>query len=414
MTNTIWQSAFVAAFFALHPLHVESIAWVSDRKDVLSTFFWLLTMWAYLRYVKHPNVWRYLFTLLMFALGLMAKPMLVTLPFVLLLLDYWPLNRIPIEQKKKKADINLRHRIYYRLVLEKIPLIFLSGVIGIISYYTQRGIGALPSFSVFPLKYRIYNAFISYVKYIEKMFWPSRLVVYYPHPGSNVSILYALISAGLLLAATVLVIRSAKNHRYLLTGWFWYLGTLVPVIGIIQVGGFAIADRYTYITLTGLFIIIAWGMPDLLAKWKYKKIVLVSSAVLVISAMSICTYFQLSHWRNTVTLLEHSIKVTKNNFMAMNNLAWYLVANPKMTSYNSDKAMQLAQRACELTYYKDPIDLDTLAVAFAAGGRFSQAIETAEKALELCQSPEQQTLKKEIENRLVLYKENKPYIETSQ
>jgi protein O-mannosyl-transferase len=469
MTRRLWPSAFVAALFALHPLHVESVAWIAERKDVLSTFFWMLTMWAYLRYVKHPSVTRYLLALLAFAFGLMAKPMLVTLPFVLLLLDYWPLGRVSFKQR----------RIYY-LIREKFPFIILSAIFSVIVFLTEQSGGALPSLAAVSIKFRIFNVLISYVNYIEKMVWPSRLAIYYPHSDSSISIPYAVISAILLLAVTIFILRFAKKYRYLVTGWFWYLGTLVPVIGLIQIGSFAMADRYTYITLTGLFIIIAWGAPDLLSGWRYKKIVLTLSALLIILAMSICTHFQLRYWRNSITLFQHDLDVTGDNYIAhiciaeplfeqsrfdeatvhltealrldpnsvrahydlgqvlvqkgkvneaiehfekvlqlapdwvepMNNLAWLLATSKETAIYNPDKAVVLAKRACELTKYKQPDLLDTLAVAYAAAGDFSKAVETAEKALELCQSSEQNTLKSEIENRLALYKAGKPYIET--
>jgi tetratricopeptide (TPR) repeat protein len=555
MTYRIWPSAFVAALFALHPLHVESVAWVAERKDVLSTFFWMLTMWAYLRYVKHPGVARYLLTLLFFALGLMAKPMLVTLPFVLVLLDYWPLARVPFKrvvgktgkQNKKHKDSRFHRRIIYHLIWEKIPFFTLSVVSSIVTFLAQRSSGAVWKLVGLPLKIRIFNIFISYIEYIWKMIWPVHLAVFYPHPYRNILILWAIISAVLLLAATILILWSAKNRRYLLTGWFWYLGTLVPVIGLVQVGPQALADRYSYITLTGLFIIIAWGLPDLLAGWRYKKIALTLSALLIISASSIRTHFQLRYWQNTLTLFQHALDVTGDNYIArlhlaeslcdrgrldeaiekyqkclqeipddpialsdlgialgkqgkfdeavkyftealrikpdaathttmgyvlalrgsldeaavhlaealrldpqsaqahyylgqvlvqrgkigeaithfekvlrlkpdgvepMNNLAWLLAASKETAIRNPDKAVRLARRACELTNYKEPVLLDTLAVAYAAAGDFSKAIETAEKALELCQSSEQETLKKEIESRLALYKAGKPYIET--
>jgi signal transduction histidine kinase len=188
----------------------------------------------------------------------------------------------------------------------------------------------------------------------------------------------------------------------------------VPVIGIIQVGIQGMADRYSYITLTGLFIIIAWGTPELLAKWRYKKIVLACLALLIVSTLSICTYNQLRCWRNTLTLFQHTIDVTKDNFMAMNELAWFLAVDPKITAYNPYKAVQLANDACKITHYSDPGHLDTLAVACAAAGNFSKAIEITQKAMELCQSSEQETLKKELESRLILYKANRPYIENEQ
>jgi hypothetical protein len=401
MTGALWQSAFVSALFSLHPLHVESVAWVSERKDVLSTFFWILTMWAYFRYVNKPGFASYLAAVIFFALGLMSKPMLVTLPFVLLLLDYWPLERFTW------------HSVSH-LIAEKIPFFVLSAASCVVAFFVQRGSMAVVSLDMLPLKYRILNAFVSYTGYIEKMFWPLRLAVFYPHLGPNIPILYAIISAVFLLAATVLVVRFAKNHRYLVTGWFWYIGTLVPVVGIIQVGIQGMADRYSYITLTGLFIIIAWGMADLLAKWRYKKFVLVSLALLMLSAISICTYNQLRYWRNTLTLFGHAIDVTENNFMAMNELAWYLAVDPKIKAHNPDRAIHLASEACRITHYIDPGNFDTLAVAYAASGDFSKAIKITEKALELCRSFDQETLKKELESRLALYKAGKPYIENEQ
>jgi tetratricopeptide (TPR) repeat protein len=434
----------------------------------------------------------------------------------------------------------------------------------------------------YDLPIRLANASISYLQYINKMIWPARLAFFYPHPNQNVSILYAVISAVLLLTITILIFRFAKERRYLIVGWLWYLVTLVPVIGLIQVGVQAMADRYTYIPLTGLFITIAWGLPDLLAKWQYKKIALGLSSLLIILAMSVCTHFQLRYWQNSLTLFQHALDVTKDNYLAhfciaeplreqgrlnetiyhyseairikphytkaivclgialyeagrideaieeyqkclqitpgelmalnnlgialgeqgkfdeavkcftealwvksdfaaahinishvltlqgkfneaivhlsealrldpqsakahyylgqvltqtrknneaiihfeealrlkpdwvepMNNLAWFFAASKETTIHNPDKAIKLAQRACELTNYKEPHLLDTLAVAYASAGDFSKAIETAEKALELCQAPERSTLKEKIENRLVLYKAGKPYIET--
>jgi len=401
MTRSLWPSAFVAALFALHPLHVESVAWISERKDVLSVFFWLLTMWAYSCYVNKPGISRYLWTVIFLALGLMSKPMLVTLPFVLLLLDYWPLERF-------------RRRTLFYLIGEKIPFFVLSAASSVVTFFIQQSSMAVTSLNVLPLKFRILNAFVSYIGYIEKMFWPGRLSVFYPHPVRNISILYAMISAGLLLAATVLVIRFAKNHRYLVTGWFWYIGTLVPVIGIIQVGIQGMADRYSYVPLTGLFIIIAWGVPDLLAKWRYKKIVLASLALLIVSTISICTYNQLRYWRNTLTLFQHAIDVTNDNYMAMNELAWYLAVDPKITAYNPHRAIQLATEACKITHYSDPGYLDTMAAAYAASGDFSKAIKITERALELYRSSNQEMLNKELEGRRALYKAGKAYIEDEQ
>jgi tetratricopeptide (TPR) repeat protein len=311
MTNAIWQSAFVAALFALHPMHVESVAWVAERKDVLSTFFWLLAMLAYVRYVKKPGAARYLLVLLIFALGLMAKPMLVTLPFVLLLLDYWPLERKISWRLLVSAG---------RLTAEKIPFIVLSIALSVIVFLTQQSSRLVTSFAQFPLNCRIGNAFISYARYIEKMIWPNDMAVFYPHPVENVSVLYAVISAILLLAVTIFIIRFAKLHRYLVTGWFWYLGTLIPVIGIVQVGSQAYADRYTYIPYIGLFIMLAWGLPQILSKLPQRKIALGLSMVIVLTALGICAHRQANYWKNSVTLFSHTIEVTQNNWLAHSNL----------------------------------------------------------------------------------------------
>jgi tetratricopeptide (TPR) repeat protein len=390
MTGALWQSAFVAALFALHPLHVESVAWVSERKDVLIAFFWLLTMWAYAQYVKKPGAARYLLVLFIFALGLMAKPMLVTLPFVFLLLDYWPLERIGRFQWK----------IIYRLVLEKIPFIILSAASSVITFFVQQSGGAVPSSSVLPLKYRILNVFISYVKYTEKMFWPSRLTAFYPHPGREVSILYAVVSAVVLLTVTILIFRFAKKHRYLATGWFWYLGTLVPVIGLVQVGIHAMADRYTYIPLTGLFIIIAWGLSDLLRKWPYRKTVLWMSSTLVLIILMALTYFQTRYWKDSITLYQHAMAVTNDNFMGQSRAEeaiWYnseLCISPNCFEALSglgsayykigkiDEAIGCYKRAIEIESH-DPNVYSNLGMALVAKGKFDQAISFYNKALQL-------------------------------
>ncbi len=301
MTQRFWPSVFVAALFALHPLHVESVAWISERKDVLSTFFWLLTIWAYVRFVNRRRIADYLLIVAFFALGLMAKPMLVTLPFVLLLLDYWPLNRI-----KSKHSL-------LPLFIDKIPLFVMVITSSVVTYLIQIKGGAVTKFAVLPLKLRILNAFVSYIEYIEKMFWPVRLAYFYPHTGPNISVIYAFVSAVLLLAVTVFILRFAKNHRYLTTGWFWYLGTLIPVIGLVQVGTQAMADRYSYITLTGLFIIIAWGLPELFGR---RKVALAAVSVTVLFALTICTYIQLQYWKSSLSLFQRALEVTDNNYKA--------------------------------------------------------------------------------------------------
>jgi hypothetical protein len=295
MTNALWRSAFVAAAFALHPLHVESVAWVAERKDVLSTLFWMLTIAAYLRYLERPGTGRYLLTLLIFALGLMAKPMLVTLPFVLLLLDYWPLGRFQFgqivksvgQQSRKSLNAFSHWKLSRHLLLEKVPLFALSAISSIVTFLVQRTAGAVTSVETLPLKLRIANTFVSYLTYIQKMVWPSRLAMFYPYPDKTDLIWQTVVFALLLLIISLGVIWLMRRRRYLLTGWLWYLGTLVPVIGLVQVGDQALADRYTYVPLTGLFIIIAWGVPDLIAKWRFRKHALAASAIAVLLAWSI-------------------------------------------------------------------------------------------------------------------------------
>ena len=401
MTGALWQSAFVAALFALHPLHVESVAWVSERKDVLSTFFWMLTMLAYLRYVKYPNVARYQLTLLIFALGLMAKPMLITLPFVLLLLDYWPLDRIG----------RLQWQTFYRLILEKIPFIVLSAVSSVIAFLTQQSGRAVVVLAAFPLKFRIYNALISYVKYIEKMFWPSRLTMFYPHPGQNISVLYVIISAVILLAVTILILRFAQNHRYLVTGWFWYLGTLVPVSGLIQVGSHAMADRYSYVTLTGLFIIIAWGLPDLLGNRPHRKIVLWVSSLAVLSILAVCAHIQQRYWKDAITIYQHALKVTDDNYIIhffiaddlfedgrVNEAIWHNIEALRLNPDCADALNGLGVIYYKtgkvdeaIGYYKRALEIDrrnvevysNYGMALAAKGKFDEAVSLYNRALQI-------------------------------
>jgi len=572
MTNARWKSAFVAAAFALHPLHVESVAWISERKDVLSTLFWMLTILSYIRYAERTALTRYLLTLLAFAAGLMAKPMLVTLPLVLLLLDYWPLSRFQSGQTNTHA----KTRPILYLIAEKIPFLVIALISSIVTFLVQQSSGAVKDAA---LKIRIANAFLSYAKYIEKTIWPTRLAAFYPHLRENVPILYAAIAALILLAITFCILRQSRHRPWLILGWFWYLGTLVPVIGIIQVGTQAMADRYTYVPLIGLFIIIAWQLPDLIGKWRYKKAVLALAAAVAILAMALGTRRQAAYWQNSYALFEHATKVTNNNYVAyhglgtalynqqdyeqaianykktlsirpnhanapgniglallkledydqaanwfrkaltrygerqkwhaglaaalqqqgrldqardhlnnalkikpdninirkkladilfllqefsqatvnyrqiaqaapsdpnahnnlavaltrsgrldlaiksyeqvlklrpdsiapMNNLAWYFAAYPDAEFHNPQKAINLAQRACQLTNYQNPTLLDTLATAYAAVGEFSNAVETLEKALKLPEVSQNQKLIDQIQSNLSSYRAGRLY-----
>ncbi len=317
MTSAIWQNAFVAALFALHPLHIESVAWIAERKDVLSTLLGLLTILVYTSYVNKPKPASYLLAILLFALGLLAKPMLVTLPFILLLLDYWPLQRFQYDQTfKNKTESAKKRPGWQRLLVEKIPFFALSASSCIITFLAQRAGGSVAQIDILPIRFRVPNVIFSYIKYIWKMIWPNKLAIFYPHPINNLPLWLVLAAAVLLLAATAAVVYFARKYKYLPVGWFWYLGTLVPVIGLVQVGGQALADRYTYMTLTGLFIIIAWGVPELLAKWRHRNVILAVIAISVLTALSTRTYFQLRHWSDNETIFKHALDVTKNNSVA--------------------------------------------------------------------------------------------------
>jgi FOG: TPR repeat len=373
MTKTLWPSAFVAALFAIHPLHVESVAWIAERKDVLSTFFWMLTMGAYSYYVEHPGFRRYFFVLLFFALGLMAKSMLVTLPFVLLLLDYWPLRRF---QEIKPADPEYKWSLIYPLLWEKVPLFVLAILSSIVTYVAAQKGGAVSSIEAIPLGVRIGNAFVSYIAYIGKMIWPSNLAVFYPYPKFLVP-WQVLGSVFLLIAITLVVIWRAKKFPYLATGWLWYAGTLVPVIGILQAGPQAMADRYTYIPLIGLFIMVAWGVPELLKKWNHRKEILLASSALSILCFSIITWTQVGYWQNNITLFDHTLKVTYNNWLAYYNrgVAYNGLGNYRQTIEDLNRAIKIKPGFADA--------YSNRGVAYAGFGNYRQAIEDFNGAIKI-------------------------------
>jgi len=302
-----WRSGFVAALFALHPLHVESVAWVAERKDVLSTLFWMLTLLGYLRFTARPGLCSYLVTAGCYTLGLLAKPMLVTLPFALLLLDWWPLGRWP------NAGAALRR------LLEKLPLMGLAAASAVVTFFAQQRGGAIGSLEAYPLAARLANALVSYAAYLCKMLWPFNLAALYPHPGMPAW--WQTAGACLVLgAATALALGTTRRHPALLTGWLWYLGTLVPVIGLVQIGLHAMADRFTYVPLIGIFIMIAWGVPGLLSGWRHRSAALAWACPALLILLAISSWHQAGHWRTSLTLFEHALGVTAGNFVAHNNL----------------------------------------------------------------------------------------------
>jgi tetratricopeptide (TPR) repeat protein len=312
MTRALGRSACVAALFAVHPLHVESVAWVAERKDVLSTLFFLLTLWAYAAYVRRPASGRYLRMLICFALGLMAKPMLVTLPLLLLLLDIWPLRRVTTESGTRNRPSSGLLRNWFsafpRLVPEKIPLFAISAASSVVTYLVQQRAGAVSTLDQIPFALRAANALVSYVVYLGKMIWPVHLAVLYPY-AQDVSALWIAGAALALICISVAVFRSAGRRPYLLVGWFWYLATLFPVIGLIQIGLQSMADRYTYIPLVGIFILIAWGVPDLLAGRSRRRVLPVAAGVVVLLC-AIVARAQVRYWKNGITLWEHAVEQT--------------------------------------------------------------------------------------------------------
>jgi protein O-mannosyl-transferase len=322
MTGKLWQSGFVAALFALHPLHVESVAWISERKDVLSTFWAMLTILNYYWYTQSKTLFRFCGVILFFAFGLMSKTMLVTLPFVLLLIDYWPLNRFWFQNTLSTYPDN--YSSIRSLFLEKTPLFFLSIISSMITLLSQQYGGAIRSFDQIPFLHRVSNAFVSYVNYIYKMIYPINLSILYPHKGMPQ---WWEIAGSVLLIffITFFSIRTIKTKPYFIVGWLWFLGTLVPVIGFIQIGIQSMADRYTYLPLTGLFVIFAWGMPDIVSGWRYKKQFLFTSSFCLLFMLLMMTWQQVKYWENGETLSRRAVNVTFDNWLMENNLANMLV-----------------------------------------------------------------------------------------
>lgn len=327
MTGAFWRSALVAALFALHPIHVESVAWISERKDVLSTFFWMITMLGYHWYVQRPSISRYLLVGCSYALGLMAKPMLVTLPFVLLLLDFWPLKRTELNldvpqddpQKKQQWQLTLNPSFVLRLVLEKGPLILMALAASGATFYAQTSGGAVSSLERLHFAVRIQNAIVSYVSYLLKMFWPLNLSAFYPYP-EQFSLFSVTVCLLLLIILIIIVIVAARRAPYLAVGFLWYLGTLVPVIGIVQVGSQSMADRYTYIPIIGIFVMIIWSLSDLLKKLNCNNMIYGISTVVILGFLSGLSWIQVATWRSSESVFTHALAVTKDNYIAHNSL----------------------------------------------------------------------------------------------
>ena len=502
-TGSIWRSAFVAAVFAIHPLRVESVAWIAERKDVLSGVFFMLTLLTYFRYVRVRSIGHYLTVLFMFALGLMCKPMLVTLPFVLLVLDYWPLKRVRSQNSELGSQRNL-----LALVVEKLPLVALSVVSSVVTFAAQRG--AVGWTEQLPVLARINNAVVTYAAYMWQMLWPVKLAVFYPHPESQLPLWEIILCLLLLIGITAAAVVLRKSRPYFITGWLWYLGMLVPVIGLVQVGWQGRADRYTYLPQIGLYIAITWGIADVTAAWRWQREILTAGTAIVVGLLSWRASVQASYWRDSETLFTHALAVTSNNDVAknnlgivflqkgnldeaisllqaavdlrsenspahenlakallqkgqvtdalvhyrrllelqpdnievhnivgtvlvqqgqareaveewqkvlaiqpdngnaMSNLAWVFATSPDDSLRDGAKAVQLAEQAMRISGGRIPIIFRTLAAAYAENGRFSEAIQTAQRGIELANSRGNSGLATELQSNIVLYQERQP------
>ena len=441
-TNNIWASALVAALFSIHPLRVESVAWAAERKDVLSMLFGMGALYAYAYYVEKPQTTKYFLCLILFAFSLMAKPMLVTLPAVMLLMDYWPLNRwpkalppkpalaeipappLPAKKKEKKRKKDAVNKVavtkaaaartdmpfpLHPVLLEKVPFFVLSLISSILTVWAQNQGGAVASMEKVPLSDRISNALVSYVIYLGKMFWPADLAVFYPYQAS----LPAWQVAGSLLLLALItgaVIYTIKKCPFLFVGWFWYVGTLLPVIGLVQVGRQALADRYTYLPSIGIMLMLIWGILYLLPQEKIRKYVLAPAASLIIIVLAILTWQQSACWKNSYTLFNHALNATKDNYLAHTNLGIAFAAdgqideaiaqysevlrikpNDDIAHYNlANILMKQGANEEAITHYQETLRSNpahskahnNLATCLKAQGRYDEAIDHYREALQ--------------------------------
>lgn len=474
MTGSIWRSAFVAAIFAIHPMRVESVAWIAERKDVLSGVFFMLTLGAYLHYTRKPSVGRYLTMSIFLACGLMSKATFVSVPLVLLLLDYWPLQRV--------RDFPA----WRRMIVEKIPLFALSAAAAAATMFAQTV--TMASLEQLPLLPRLKNAAVSLIIYLRQMFWPTDLAVFYPHPHDHLNIWVVLMAAALIVAITLIAILAHQKYPYVFVGWFWYLILLVPVLGIVQAGLQARADRFTYLPHIGVAMLLTWTCADLTQRWRNRQIILASAATCVIASATILAYKQTTYWRDSISLWEHALAVTPDNQTAhqnlaaalwsknrtaeannhsraaaiaharttlkdfpfdvpthndlgvllvqngdvrggieqweitlqlspddgnaLNNLAWVLATYPADAIRDGKRAVELAMKATTLPGGGVPIVLRTLAAAYAESGDFSKAIDTAQHAIDLATAQNNTSLLGTLRHEIELYQARTPYRES--
>ncbi len=375
-THARWSSALVAALFALHPLHVESVAWASERKDTLSTFFGLLSLIAYVRYAEASSIRRYAWVAIMLALGLLAKPMLVTWPFVMLLLDYWPLQRFQkSEIRNQKSEIRNPWSVVRGLVVEKIPLLVLVAASAVITFLAQSHAGAVRTFTEAPIALRLSNALVSYAKYLLLAFWPNDLAVNYPFPKAGIPYWQIIGAALLLIGITAFCLSQRKIRPYLIVGWLWFLGTLVPVIGLVQVGAQTMADRYFYIPSIGLFIAVVFGLADIAERRRIAPWVSAAIANVVLLVLATLTNAQIHLWSDSFTLFKHALTVAGPSVMVEDCLGLALHKNGQL-----DEAVPHFEKALQMRP-DDDVALLTMGVTRFYQGRVPEAIEYAQAAI---------------------------------
>jgi tetratricopeptide (TPR) repeat protein len=387
MTGQLWCSGLVAALFGVHPLHVESVAWVSERKDVLSGLFWMLGLWGYAWYAERPGWFRYGWVVLFFVMGLMSKPMVVTFPFVLLLLDWWPLRRVSfgddrgrfVSVFRENGDESVRRfsgASVSWLILEKTPLLVLSVAASIITFLVQKEGNAVATLEYLPLIDRLANAIVSYAQYIVKMIFPFNLAVFYPHPGAWAKPA-VMLSLGLISLISWFIFLNVRRRPYLVVGWFWYLGTLVPVIGLVQVGMQAMADRYAYLPLIGIFIMIVWMMRDSVGVSASRRMTMGFVSMVILAALVVITHIQVGYWNDSVTLFGQALRVTENNPQAHKSLGDALRANKKFAEAISHyrEAIRISPKYIEA--------YNNLGAAEMEQGKFGEAMSYYVSALKI-------------------------------
>jgi len=373
LTGHLGRSVVVALLFALHPLHVESVAWIAERKDLLSTLLWLTTMATYAWYIRTPSLKRYLPVVFLFALGLMAKQMLVTLPLILLLMDYWPLKRLAARQ----GGAGLVTTGTGTILADKLPLLIMAAAASLVTLRSQAAAGALSVADGHSSLLFAGNALISYVKYIGKMFWPADLAIFYPFEPSSVTIPRVAAAALLLAVITGIVVIQRRKRPYLVFGWFWYLITLLPVIGFIRVGSQAMADRYTYIPLIGLFVIVVWGVAEIAGRWRHGHKAALASATVTLSVLSFLTVTQIRYWKNSYDLYAHALAVVDRNWLAHNNMAILLAQQ-----YRFDEAIRHFRESLSI-FPNQPEGLINLGNVYQSVGNNAAALESFTEAARL-------------------------------